>query len=120
MRISLSCMPVHMQVPAECVVSAHGLQMSGASIEHDTRLRLHIRLHRTSKPEMTPASLVAWRCESLKYAGTVITADLTFFDSPRYLQAALHTMLNHVAVCSSTCPIIAAHPDRQLVQLETE
>ena len=28
-------------------------------------------------PEMVPASLVAWRCESLKYAGTVITAFCT-------------------------------------------
>jgi hypothetical protein len=36
---------------------------------------------------MAPASLVAWRWESLKYAGTVITADLTLFDSPRYLQS---------------------------------
>jgi hypothetical protein len=25
-----------------------------------------------------PASLVAWRCESLKYAGTVITASTNF------------------------------------------
>src|SRR5207253_1146761 len=28
----------------------------------------------TSRPAILPASLVAWRCESLKYAGTVITA----------------------------------------------
>jgi hypothetical protein len=26
---------------------------------------------------MRPASLVAWRCESLKYAGTVMTAFVT-------------------------------------------
>ena len=32
----------------------------------------------TSKPAMRPASLVACRWESLKYAGTVITASLTF------------------------------------------
>jgi hypothetical protein len=30
---------------------------------------------------MRPASFVAWRCESLKYAGTVMTASVTF--SPR-------------------------------------
>mmetsp|Transcript_7323 Transcript_7323/g.30481 ORF Transcript_7323/g.30481 Transcript_7323/m.30481 type:complete len:295 (+) Transcript_7323:1093-1977(+) len=36
-------------------------------------------------PAMTAASLVAWRCESLKYAGTVTTA---FFTSlPRYASA---------------------------------
>ena len=35
----------------------------------------------TSRPAMRPASLVAWRCESLKYAGTVITASVT--SSPR-------------------------------------
>ena len=35
---------------------------------------------------MRPASFVAWRCESLKYAGTVITACVTF--SPRYASAS--------------------------------
>ncbi len=35
----------------------------------------------TSRPAMRPASFVAWRCESLKYAGTVITASVT--SSPR-------------------------------------
>ena len=33
-----------------------------------------------------PASLVAWRCESLKYAGTVMTASVTL--SPRYSSAS--------------------------------
>ena len=33
-----------------------------------------------------PASLVAWRCASLKYAGTVITASVTV--SPRYASAS--------------------------------
>src|SRR5678809_926295 len=36
----------------------------------------------TSRPAIWPASLVAWRCASLKYAGTVITAWVTV--SPRY------------------------------------
>ncbi len=35
----------------------------------------------TSRPAILPASLVAWRWLSLKYAGTVITASLTV--SPR-------------------------------------
>ncbi|CFP64315.1 Uncharacterised protein [Bordetella pertussis] len=35
----------------------------------------------TSRPAMRPASLVAWRWLSLKYAGTVITASVT--SSPR-------------------------------------
>src|SRR3954470_24118429 len=40
----------------------------------------------TSRPAMRPASLVAWRWSSLKYAGTVITAEST--DSPRYASAS--------------------------------
>ena len=35
----------------------------------------------TSSPAMVPASLVAWRCASSKYAGTVTTASVT--SSPR-------------------------------------
>ena len=35
---------------------------------------------------MSPASLVAWRWASLKYAGTVMTASVTF--SPRYSSAS--------------------------------
>ena len=33
----------------------------------------------TSSPAIWPASLVAWRWASLKYAGTVITALLTLW-----------------------------------------
>ncbi len=40
----------------------------------------------TSRPAILPASLVAWRCESSKYAGTVITASVTL--SPRKLSAS--------------------------------
>ena len=39
----------------------------------------------TSRPAIRPASLVAWRWLSLKYAGTVITAWLTV--SPRNASA---------------------------------
>ncbi|MCG3135090.1 MAG: hypothetical protein HMLKMBBP_02593 [Planctomycetes bacterium] len=34
-------------------------------------------MRRTLRPAMRPASFVAWRCESLKYAGTVMTASVT-------------------------------------------
>ena len=49
----------------------------------------------TSRPAIWPASLVAWRCASLKYAGTVMTALVTGW--PRYSSAA----------CFSFCRIIA-------------
>ena len=49
----------------------------------------------TSRPAIWPASLVAWRCASLKYAGTVMTALVT--GCPRYSSAA----------CFSFCRIIA-------------
>lgn len=41
-----------------------------------------LMMRRTFKPAIRPASFVAWRCESLKYAGTVTTALLTV--PPRY------------------------------------
>ena len=44
-----------------------------------------LMMRRTSSPAMRPASLVAWRCASSKYAGTVITASVT--GSPRYFSA---------------------------------
>jgi hypothetical protein len=40
-----------------------------------------LMMRSTSRPAIWPASLVAWRCASLKYAGTVITAWVTV--SPR-------------------------------------
>src|SRR5918995_7434170 len=40
----------------------------------------------TSRPAMRPASFVAWRWVSSKYAGTVMTASVTF--SPRYASAS--------------------------------
>src|SRR6185312_681798 len=40
----------------------------------------------TLSPAISPASLVAWRSESLKYAGTVMTASVTV--SPRYDSAS--------------------------------
>jgi hypothetical protein len=40
-----------------------------------------LMMRSTLRPAIVPASLVAWRCPSLKYAGTVMTARSTF--SPR-------------------------------------
>ena len=40
-----------------------------------------LMMRSTSTPAIRPASFVAWRCASLKYAGTVITALVT--RSPR-------------------------------------
>ena len=44
-----------------------------------------LMIRRTFMPEVVPTSLVAWRCESLKYAGTVTTALFTVV--PRYTSA---------------------------------
>ena len=49
----------------------------------------------TSRPAIFPASLVAWRCASLKYAGTVITASVTF--SPRYPSASAFNFWSTIA-----------------------
>ena len=52
----------------------------------------------TSRPAILPASLVACRCASLKYAGTVITAWVTF--SPRYASAASFSLVRIIAEIS--------------------
>ena len=53
----------------------------------------------TSRPAIVPASFVAWRCASLKYAGTVITA---FFTSwPRYASAVSFIFVRTMAEISS-------------------
>ena len=48
---------------------------------------------------MRPASLVAWRWASLKYAGTVMTASLIF--SPRNLEASSTSLRSTSAEISS-------------------
>ena len=45
-----------------------------------------LMIRRTLRPAISPASFVACRCASLKYAGTVMTASVTF--SPRYSSAS--------------------------------
>src|SRR5258708_23225784 len=57
---------------------------------------LMIRL--TSRPESLPASRVAWRWASLKYAGTVITASVTV--SPRYDSASDLSFCRIIALIS--------------------
>ena len=47
---------------------------------------------------MRPASFVAWRCESLKYAGTVMTACVIF--SPRYASASVFSFCRIIAEIS--------------------
>src|SRR5215211_6870583 len=52
----------------------------------------------TSRPATLPASLVAWRWSSLKYAGTVITALSTV--SPRYASASAFSFWRIIALIS--------------------
>ena len=47
---------------------------------------------------MRPASFVAWRCESLKYAGTVMTASVIF--SPRNASASSLSLRRIIAEIS--------------------
>ena len=52
----------------------------------------------TLRPAILPASLVAWRCASSKYAGTVMTASVT--SSPRYSSASLFSFCRVIAEIS--------------------
>src|SRR3712207_2561913 len=52
----------------------------------------------TSRPAMRPASFVAWRWSSLKYAGTVMTAPSTL--SPRYASASALSLARIIALTS--------------------
>ena len=52
----------------------------------------------TFNPEILPASLVACLCESLKYAGTVITASVTLV--PRYSSACCFSFCKTIAEIS--------------------
>mmetsp|Transcript_45984 Transcript_45984/g.73612 ORF Transcript_45984/g.73612 Transcript_45984/m.73612 type:complete len:295 (-) Transcript_45984:538-1422(-) len=65
-----------------------------------------LMMRSTSMPAMAPASLVAWRCESLKYAGTVITALVTVV--PRYDAASSHSLRSTCAEISSAAKSLLA------------
>ena len=59
---------------------------------------------------MRPASFVAWRCESSKYAGTVMTASETV--SPRYSSAVFFIFFSTSAeICggASFSPFTSIH-----------
>jgi molecular chaperone DnaK (HSP70) len=58
-----------------------------------------LMIRNTSRPAIRPASLVAWRCASLKYAGTVMTASVTF--SPSCLAASPASLRRISAAISS-------------------
>ena len=62
----------------------------------------------TLRPAMRPASFVAWRCESLKYAGTVTTASVTF--SPRYASAVAFIFCRTAAEISSGVKVLDSPP----------
>ena len=57
-----------------------------------------LMIRSTSRPAICPASLVAWRCASSKYAGTVITACVTV--SPRYASASRFSLTRIWALTS--------------------
>mmetsp|Transcript_40160 Transcript_40160/g.103978 ORF Transcript_40160/g.103978 Transcript_40160/m.103978 type:complete len:319 (+) Transcript_40160:200-1156(+) len=63
-------------------------------------------MRRTSRPAILPASLVAWRCESLKYAGTVITALVIV--ALRYLPASAASLRSTCAEISSGANFLPA------------
>ena len=57
-----------------------------------------LTMRRTSSPAIWPASLVAWRWLSSKYAGTVMTAWMTL--SPRKASASVFSLLKIIAQTS--------------------
>ena len=58
-----------------------------------------LMMRRTLRPAMVPASLVAWRCESLKYAGQVMTASFT--GAPMYASAVSFILVRTMEDTSS-------------------
>ena len=56
-------------------------------------------IRKTFKPAITPASLVACLCPSLKYAGTVMTTSIT--SSPKYESAICFIYPRIIAEISS-------------------
>ena len=83
----------------------------------------------TSRPAMRPASLVACRCASLKYAGTVMTALVT--DSPRCASAASLSLRSTIAEISGgacalprimirTSPFSAASTWNGIIRISSE
>ena len=76
-----------------------------------------LMIRNTSRPAILPASLVACRCVSLKYAGTVMTACVMF--SPKRISASAFSLASTIEASScglyvffspSTATSIAASP----------
>ena len=63
----------------------------------------------TSRPAICPASLVAWRCASSKYAGTVITACVTV--SPRNASASRFSLTQDLGADLLRPPSLAVDVD---------
>lgn len=63
-----------------------------------------LTIRTTFKPAITPASLVACRYASVKYAGTVITA--CFTRSPRYASAVSFILVRTMALISSGLKVL--------------
>jgi predicted aconitase with swiveling domain len=68
---------------------------------------------KTSRPAILPASFVACRCESLKYAGTVITACVTC--SPKYLVASSANFRKTCAEISSAANFLSKAGQSNLI-----
>mmetsp|Transcript_25198 Transcript_25198/g.64897 ORF Transcript_25198/g.64897 Transcript_25198/m.64897 type:complete len:212 (+) Transcript_25198:1225-1860(+) len=64
-----------------------------------------LMIRSTSRPAMAPASLVAWRWLSLKYAGTVTTARLTSLSLPRYDWAISLILTSTMELISSAAKV---------------
>mmetsp|Transcript_27244 Transcript_27244/g.83981 ORF Transcript_27244/g.83981 Transcript_27244/m.83981 type:complete len:223 (+) Transcript_27244:1255-1923(+) len=65
-----------------------------------------LMIRKTSNPAMRPASFVAWRCESLKYAGTVTTA--LFTSLPRYASAISFILIKTIDETSSAANVFSS------------
>mmetsp|Transcript_3693 Transcript_3693/g.9155 ORF Transcript_3693/g.9155 Transcript_3693/m.9155 type:complete len:324 (+) Transcript_3693:217-1188(+) len=65
-----------------------------------------LMMRSTVRPAIWPASLVAWRCASLKYAGTVTTACWT--SSPRKPSAMERIFWSTIAEISSGAKVLAS------------
>ncbi|GET90209.1 heat-shock protein hsp70, putative [Leishmania tarentolae] len=65
-----------------------------------------LMIRSTSRPAIVPASFVAWRCESLKYAGTVTTAFFTCL--PRYASAVSFIFSSTIELISSGVKVFSS------------
>ena len=74
-----------------------------------------LMMRRTLRPEMAPASLVACRWLSLKYAGTVMTAFSTFLPSFVSATSFIYVLSATVRSCEAGSAHLAQHHGRDLL-----